>query len=101
MSIWGRIRNNIKAAKDHISIMTHRDRILPTDFDLLYQLYHESTSSKGLYQFIIEHDITRNLADRFDMRPIDVLATMVGKTVDACQQELREETKMYESAKKR
>ncbi|KAI2632517.1 hypothetical protein GGS26DRAFT_598271 [Hypomontagnella submonticulosa] len=78
--------------------MAGRNHISPTDFDLLYQLYQESTSGKGLYQFIVEHGITRSIADKFHIRPIDVLAIMVSSTAAACQQELQEETKAYESA---
>ena len=32
--------------------------------------------------------ITHGIAGRLSLRPIDVLATMVGKTADTCQQEL-------------
>ncbi|KAG4221216.1 hypothetical protein PC116_g30308 [Phytophthora cactorum] len=88
MSTRQRIRDIISVAKEHISAMSGRYRISPTDFDELYQLYQLDTSAKGLYEFVVDHPVTHAIAGRLNVRPIDVLATMVGKTADVCQKEL-------------
>ncbi|KAI1389051.1 uncharacterized protein F4822DRAFT_404808 [Hypoxylon trugodes] len=95
------VQDLIDATKDHISTMSGRYRVSPTDFDLLYQLYQEDTSAKGLYEFIIDHPITHGMAGRMRARPIDVLAAMVGKTADACQLELNTEIQLHQAAEKR
>ncbi|KAI1471090.1 uncharacterized protein F4812DRAFT_455202 [Daldinia caldariorum] len=88
MSTRQKIRDIISVAKEHISIMSGRYRVSPTDFDELYQLYQLDTSAKGLYEFIVDHPVTHAIAGRLNVRPIDVLATMVGKTAEVCQKEL-------------
>ncbi|OTA79460.1 hypothetical protein M434DRAFT_402080 [Hypoxylon sp. CO27-5] len=95
MSARQRIRDIIDATRDRISDMSGRYRITPLDFDLLYQLYQEDTSAKGLYEFIVDHPITHGIAGRLSIRPIDVLASMVGKTADVCQEELEAGTYVY------
>ncbi|KAI0884995.1 uncharacterized protein GGS22DRAFT_200089 [Annulohypoxylon maeteangense] len=101
MSTTRRVRDILDATRDHISIMSGRYRISPIDFDQLYELYQEDTSAKGLYEFIVDHPITHSIAGRLNARPIDVLATMVGKTVDTCQEELEAEKKLYQAAAER
>ncbi|KAI1411282.1 hypothetical protein F5Y13DRAFT_166090 [Hypoxylon sp. FL1857] len=101
MSARQRLRDLIDATRDHISSMSGRYRVMPTDFDQLYQLYQEDTSAKGLYEFIVDHPITHSVAGRLNVRPIEVLANMVGKTADACQLELEAEIEMYQAAEKR
>ncbi|KAI1135372.1 hypothetical protein F5Y05DRAFT_395469 [Hypoxylon sp. FL0543] len=101
MSARQRIRDIIDTTRDHISNMSGRYRITPADFDQLYQLYQEDTSAKGLYEFIVDHHITHSIAGRLNVRPIDVLATMVNKSVDTCQQELDAEIAMYQAAEKK
>ncbi|KAI0830434.1 hypothetical protein F5Y06DRAFT_206519 [Hypoxylon sp. FL0890] len=101
MSARRRIRDLMDATRDRISNMSGRYRITPADFDQLYQLYQEDTSAKGLYEFIVDHPITHGLAGRLNVRPIDVLATMVGKTAEACQQDLETENEMYQAAEKK
>ncbi|KAI1214458.1 uncharacterized protein F4807DRAFT_408197 [Annulohypoxylon truncatum] len=101
MSTRRRVRDILDATRDHISIMSGRYRISPTDFDQLYELYQEDTSAKGLYEFIIDHHITHTIAGKLNIRPIDVLATMVGKTADTCQEELEAEKKLYQKAEER
>ncbi|KAI1106506.1 hypothetical protein F4804DRAFT_31525 [Jackrogersella minutella] len=101
MSTRRRVRDIIDATRDHLSTMSGRYRISPTDFDQLYELYQEDTSAKGLYEFIVDHPITHSIAGRLNVRPIDVLATMVGKTADVCQQELQAEIQLYQVAEKR
>ncbi|KAI0133252.1 hypothetical protein F4776DRAFT_624770 [Hypoxylon sp. NC0597] len=98
MSARQRIRDIIDATRDRISDMSGRYRITPVDFDQLYQLYQEDTSAKGLYEFIVDHPITHGIAGRLNVRPIDVLATMVGKTADVCQEELEAEIEIYQAA---
>ncbi|KAI1372279.1 hypothetical protein F4677DRAFT_269901 [Hypoxylon crocopeplum] len=101
MSTRRMIRDIIEATRDHISTMSGRYRISPLDFDELYQLYQEDTSAKGLFEFIVDHPITHSISGRLNVRPIDVLATMVGKTADACQQELNAEIDMHQAAENR
>ncbi|XXG97348.1 guanylate kinase [Hypoxylon texense] len=101
MSIRSRLENFIDATREQISTMSGRYRISPLDFDRLYQLYQEDTSKKGLYEFIVGHSITHNIASRLGSRPIDVLAAMVGKTADACQQELDAEIALRQAAEKK
>ncbi|KAI1802598.1 hypothetical protein F4811DRAFT_572908 [Daldinia bambusicola] len=98
MSTRQKIRDIISVAKEHISIMSGRYRVSPTDFDELYQLYQLDTSAKGLYEFIVDHPVTHAMAGRLNVRPIDVLATMVGKTAEVCQKELDAEILMYQEA---
>ncbi|KAI1480747.1 hypothetical protein F4774DRAFT_70077 [Daldinia eschscholtzii] len=98
MSTRQRIRDIISVAKEHISAMSGRYRISPTDFDELYQLYQLDTSAKGLYEFVVDHPVTHAIAGRLNVRPIDVLATMVGKTADVCQKELDAEILIYQDA---
>lgn len=81
--------------------MSGRYRISPLDFDQLYQLYQEDTSNKGLYEFIAGHPITHKIASRLGCRSIDVLAAMVGKTADACQQELDAEIALRQATEKK
>ncbi|OTA58014.1 hypothetical protein K449DRAFT_398226 [Hypoxylon sp. EC38] len=101
MSTRQRIRDIIDATRDRISDMSGRSRITPLDFDQLYQLYQEDTSAKGLYEFIVDHPITHGIAGRLNIGPIDVLASMVGKTADMCQEELEAEIEMYQAAEKK
>ncbi|XDG03678.1 hypothetical protein ABKA04_003293 [Annulohypoxylon sp. FPYF3050] len=96
-----RVRDLLDATRDHISIMSGRYRISSIDFDQLYELYQEDTSAKGLYEFIVDHPITHSIAGKLNIRPIDVLATMVGKTADTCQDELEAEKKLYQAAAER
>ncbi|KAI1457835.1 hypothetical protein F4805DRAFT_457278 [Annulohypoxylon moriforme] len=96
-----RVRDILDATRDHISIMSGRYCISPVDFDQLYELYQEDTSAKGLYEFIVDHHITHSIAGRLNIRPIDVLATMVGKSADTCQEELEAEKKLYQVAAER
>ncbi|KAI1445707.1 hypothetical protein F5Y02DRAFT_385078 [Annulohypoxylon stygium] len=96
-----RVRDLLDATRDHISIMSGRYRISSIDFDQLYELYQEDTSAKGLYEFIVDHPITHSIAGKINIRPIDVLATMVGKTADTCQDELEAEKKLYQAAAER
>ncbi|KAK6955915.1 hypothetical protein Daesc_003562 [Daldinia eschscholtzii] len=98
MSTRQRIRDIISVAKEHISAMSGRYRISPTDFDELYQLYQLDTSAKGLYEFVVDHPVTHAIAGRLNVRPIDVLAAMVGKTADVCQKELDAEILIYQDA---
>ncbi|KAI8960676.1 hypothetical protein F5Y11DRAFT_329107 [Daldinia sp. FL1419] len=98
MSTRRRIRNLINIAKEHVLTMTGRYHISPIDFDELYQLYQKDTSAKGLYEFIIDHHITHDIARRMGIRPIDVLAIMVGKSADICQKELDAKIEMYQTA---
>ncbi|KAI6085638.1 hypothetical protein F4821DRAFT_279158 [Hypoxylon rubiginosum] len=102
MSIRIRLENFIDATREHIYTMgSGRYRVSPVDFDQLYQLYQEDTSSKGLYEFIVDHSITHNIASRLGCRPVDVLAAMVGKTADASQQELDAEIALRQAAEKK
>ncbi|KAI0181637.1 hypothetical protein GGR52DRAFT_567853 [Hypoxylon sp. FL1284] len=101
MSFKSRLENFIDATKEHIFSMSGRFHIPPLDFDQLYQLYQEDTSSKGLYEFIVGHPITLGIASRLGSRPIDVLAAMVGKTADACQQDLDAEIALREAVEKK
>ncbi|KAI2467289.1 hypothetical protein F4781DRAFT_402775 [Annulohypoxylon bovei var. microspora] len=101
MSTRRRVRDIIDATRDHLSTMSGRYRISPIDFDQLYELYQEDTSAKGLYEFIVDHHVTHSIAGRLNVRPIDVLATMISKTADTCQQELEAEKKLYQAAEER
>ncbi|KAI1090123.1 hypothetical protein F5B19DRAFT_464745 [Rostrohypoxylon terebratum] len=96
-----RVRDLLDATRDHISIMSGRYRISSADFDKFYELYQEDTSAKGLYEFIVDHHITHSIAGRLNLRPIDVLAAMVCKTADTCQEELEAEKKLYQAAAER
>ncbi|KAI1659140.1 hypothetical protein F4813DRAFT_387849 [Daldinia decipiens] len=98
MSTRQRIRDIISAAREHISMISGKYRITPADFDQLYQLYQKDTSAKGLYEFIVDHPLTHAIAGRLNNRPIDVLATMVNKTAEACQTELDAEIEMHQAA---
>ncbi|KAI1403487.1 hypothetical protein F4819DRAFT_450962 [Hypoxylon fuscum] len=101
MSLRRRFEDFVDATREHIVTMSGRYRISPIDFDQLYQLWQEDTSAKGLYEFIIDHPITHSIAAKLNVRPIDVLATMVGKTAEACQQELQAEIELSQAAEKR
>ncbi|KAF3071117.1 hypothetical protein GL218_00477 [Daldinia childiae] len=98
MSTRQRIRDIINLAKEHISALSGKYRITPADFDQLYQLYQKDTSAKGLYEFIVDHPITHAIAGKLNNQPIDVLATMVNKTVEVCQAELDAEIEMHQAA---
>ncbi|KAI2610714.1 uncharacterized protein GGS25DRAFT_519011 [Hypoxylon fragiforme] len=100
-NIRRRVREFIEGARDHFSTMSGRYQISPADFDQLYQLYQEDTSAKGLYEFIVDHHITHDIAAKMNLRPIDVLARMVGKTAEACQKDLDEETALVQAAEKK
>ncbi|KAI5864416.1 hypothetical protein GGS23DRAFT_564270 [Durotheca rogersii] len=98
-----RIHNFIDAVEYQLSTMSSRPQVTPADFDLLYQLYQEEDSTaaaaaKGLYGFIIDHPITHDIAHRVGIKPVDVLARMVGRTAEACLQEIQAEVDLYEAA---
>ncbi|KAI2632208.1 hypothetical protein GGR54DRAFT_24643 [Hypoxylon sp. NC1633] len=101
MSTRRRLRELVDATREQLSTMSGRYHVSPTDFDLLYQLYQEDTSAKGLYAFIVDHPITLGIAKRLGIKPIEALATMVGKTGEACQQELNTEIEIHQAAEKK
>ncbi|KAL7624181.1 hypothetical protein AAE478_005738 [Parahypoxylon ruwenzoriense] len=99
MSERGRIQDLLDAMEERISTMSGRCRVSSTDFDLLYQSYQEdATSTKGLYGFIMDHSYTHDVARKVGMKPIDVLARMVGKTTEACLRDLEVENDVYQDA---